>query len=167
MTKPLLVLILLLSSVPGASVVAQIDAEGSRKTLARIAALSVLVEEIDEEAQRDGLSDADIQSDVERALRKAGLKVLGEDEAPRETPVLYVLVLTNKGSTGLYGFAVSLRVMQWVRLVRDTSVATLATTWEAMPTIGTVGGEHVERLRAEVLDSVSGFLIAYRVANPN
>jgi hypothetical protein len=167
MNKPAFIFTVWFAAIAYTPAVAQVDDESSRKTLAKMTAVSLLVEEIGEEAQRDGLSDRDIQSDVERALRKAGIGVLSEDESTRDTPMFYVAVLTDKNSDGVYGFAVFVRVLQRVRLARDTSVAVFATTWEALPTVGTVGARYVDRLRAEVLDSTSEFINAYRAANPN
>ena len=146
-------------------VAAQVDGESSRKTLAGLMAFSVLVEEIDEDAQDDGLSDRAIQADVERALRKAGIEVVSEDASTRDTPIFYVAVLTNKNENGLYGFAVLVRVLQRVRLARDTSVSAFATTWEAIPVVGTVGPDNVERLRGEVLLATSDFIEAHGAAN--
>ncbi len=163
--RPIVCLVAALVALLATPLRAQVDDKTSRKSLRNIAPVSVLVEEIDQEAQRDGLSDRDIQSDVERALRQAGIGVLSEDESTRDTPMLYAAVLTDRNSDGLYGFAVFVRVLQRVRLAGDTSVAVFATTWEATPTVGTVGARHVNRLRAEVLDALAEFITAYRTAN--
>ena len=55
------------------------DGKETRKTLVGLSGVYVLVETIEDDVERDGLSRAQIQTDMELKLREAGIPVLTEE----------------------------------------------------------------------------------------
>src|SRR5262249_38080843 len=71
------------------------DIEYSRATLRGLEGVRVLVENIDTDAQADGLTQQQLQTAVELQLRKEGIPVLSMTQMPG-TPYLYVAVTAHK-----------------------------------------------------------------------
>lgn len=146
------------------------DDEVARATLRGLPGVNVLVEALTAEAERNGLTRAQIQTDVELRLRKAGIRVLSEterDETPGR-PFLYVTVNARKArSTPLYAFSIHVALAQRVLLERDPQISSLAETWSISST-GIVGESHLRELtRSEIADRVDAFLNAYLAVNPS
>jgi hypothetical protein len=100
--KRALLTLLLLSATDASSLVGQDDNETSRKTLAGLNGVFVAVTQVSEDARRSGLSETQLQTDVELKLRQAGIPVLTEGDASRTpgVPYLYVTVNTLQLSSG-------------------------------------------------------------------
>jgi hypothetical protein len=58
-----------------------VDSELSRKTLKGLTTLDVVIEELTPEAERDGVTKSQLQTDVELRLREAGLRVVSDGAA--------------------------------------------------------------------------------------
>ncbi len=147
------------------------DSELERATLVGLKGVEVVVEEVDPEAERDGLVKSTLQTEVELKLRQAGILVLSRTQAGSTpgNPWLYLRVSAVKGSgtlQRLYVFSVSLELNQIVRLDRNPSVITFARTWSARGFIGTVGAANLSSVRESVRDRVDEFINAYLAANP-
>ena len=139
-----------------------------QKALVGLKGVEVLVEGMQPEAERLGLTRAQIQTDVELRLRKAGIRVLTEkerDETPGR-PYLYVNVNTiflQKTPAVVYGILVKLR--EWVTV--DRGLRTLGAIWETAGCIGTVGTQKIIKvIRDDVGDQVDEFINDYLAANP-
>ena len=79
---------------------------------------------------------------------------------------LYIKVSSYKHESGLYGFHISVRLLQDVYLVRDPSTIVYnASTWN-MGYIGTTGASNVNVLRDYVKNLVDMFLNDYLSVNP-
>jgi hypothetical protein len=81
-----LILVLLLLASTGAQ---GGDTEGERATLRGLDGVQVVVEDLQPDVERNGLTRQQLQTDVELRLRKAGIRVLTEqelDRAPGQTP---------------------------------------------------------------------------------
>ena len=65
------VCVLLVAASPGRA-----DDERQRQTLAGLKGLSIVVEDLSPEAEKDGLSGATLQADLEAKVRGAGISVL-------------------------------------------------------------------------------------------
>ena len=111
-------------------------------TLKGLDGLSVVVMPISADAEADGLLRDQLQADVERALRAAGVRVLTAIEQ-RETPNaarLRVTVLTYRAGEAAdapYFYAISVRLFQQARLVNSaTALTPFVATWEGTTAIG-------------------------------
>lgn len=143
------------------------DSSLSRKTLKGITALSVVIEDLGSKAP-DGLTQEQLQTDVELKLRMAGIHVSPPDEPG---PYLYVQV-TSDSSQNLAGrqtgyfYNVNLEFRQLVFLQRNKVVA-VASTW-GLEGIGISGPgmTTVQTIRDLVGDTVDKFMNAYLSVNP-
>ena len=169
--KTVLAALALLSAAAVLPLVGQGDTENSRRTLAGLTGVYVSVSKMTEEEQRIGLSNPQLETDVELKLREAGIRVLAKDD-PNPVPgvpFLYVTVSTLKltGLPGVYAFSVEVELIQFARLERDKSVVCLGRTWNATAVFGTVGQDKLEGgLRTTIRDLTDQFINAYLAANP-
>jgi hypothetical protein len=123
--------------------------------------VEVVVEAMDPVAERDGLTRAQLQTEVERRLRQAGIAV-----GPTLTGHLYVNVDTVKSDHGqTYAYNVLVEYMQQVMLARDPTASIFATTWETGG-VGMIGANRLREVRQDVANYVDQFIAAYREQNP-
>lgn len=135
-----------------------------QKALVGLKGVQVGVSKIDPQAERLGLTEKQIQTDVELKLRKAGVKVLtNEDisEAPGH-PLLWVYVGTNINQ-GLVGYSIRVYLIELVTLARGFQ--TTGTIWN--DSAGGVRTINASEIRKIVGDLVDGFINDYLAANPN
>jgi hypothetical protein len=144
------------------------DTAYERATLVGLTGVGVFVERMDPTAEKGGLAQSTLQTDVELKLRQAGIRVLGENEYPLApgSPRLYLRVSTFRLELPLYAFDITLGLYQAVRLLRDPSIVIGAATWETNGRIGTVGENKLSTLRERARDEVDKFINAYLAANP-
>jgi hypothetical protein len=138
------------------------------ETLRGLGGVRVVIESIDPEAERDGLTESLLQTRVELKLRMASIKVFTEEEATQSNaPYLYVQVLTMKHSERpIYAFAIDVELKQGVLLSENPQCATVAPTWEAAGRVGTVGERNVRTICENVEELVDEFINAYLAVNP-
>lgn len=143
------------------------DNPWQRPALQGLTAVGVMIEGVSQELEQDGVTESHLQTDVERRLRKAGIRVLTEAEWQQtpESPYLYVRVTAARRAYGLYGYAISLHLKQMVVLGRDADIQLFAATWETGGA-GTIGAMNVRGLRQSVIIYVDEFITAYREMNP-
>jgi hypothetical protein len=154
-----LVILLLLSGVSHALSIDQ-------KPLVGLKGVYVVVESIDPQAERLGLTKAQITTDVELRLRKAGLKVLTKNEMLKApgTPFLCVNVNTFiRAGSALCAYHVSVILNESVLLARG--VTTVGGIWNTGG-VGTVGVDKITQIRGAVGDEVDKFINDYLAANP-
>lgn len=112
------------------------DDSRSRATLRGITAVKVVVD-LDDNIEAVGPTWADqIQADVEARLRKAGLIVTLSAPA-----WLHIGIATHQISPDRSGYAHTIQIsfLQWVSLMRDSRVSTLAVTW-GIESVGWIPG---------------------------
>ncbi len=139
-------------------------AKGDPEPLRGLKGVHVLVENIDSQAERLGLTRAQIQTDVELRLRKAGVRVLTEKER-LETPGcphLYVNINTPIGQ-GLVVYSISVELFELVTLARG--FVTDGAIWN-IRFAGCVGTSNIRKVREGVGDCVDKFINDYLAANP-
>lgn len=141
-----------------------------RATLAGLAGIHVRVQDLDLDAERQGLTKAALQTQVELTLRRAGIRVLTVAEwlAAPGVPRLDLHVTTQPTQRGdLYAYSIDLRLRQDVTLLRDPAIRSEATTW-FRGAMGTVGppSRLATWLRERVRDTVDEFINDYLAANP-
>lgn len=161
-----IVLIAFLSILP-ISKAFSIDSEVTRKTLADIKGIYVVVENIqpniDRYASRFKITSQHIQQDVEQMLKNAGIKVLSYNEWLKTTgrPMLYVNINTHEYEKYWYSYTISISVQQVVMLETNPKIKTIATTWSIEMTgvanIGTLGS-----IKTNTASLVERFISAYR-----
>ncbi len=136
------------------------------ESLRGLQGVRIRVEDIDPEAERDGLTKSQIQRVVESELRKAGIKVLTEKEwfSIPSGAILSVNVNTDKSSHGPYSFNISVELVQRVALFRNPYFARLAPTWNT-GSVGTVGASNLRNIYGSVKDTVDIFINDYLSVN--
>jgi hypothetical protein len=151
--------VLLLSSV----VAKGRDFESARPTLRGLEGVQVVIEDLDPDVERAGLTRHQLQTDVELRLRKAGIRVFTRPGSP----FLSVHVLTRKLTPlEVYAYSIDIEFHQLIYLVRDPHVINVAPTWSVKSGIGTVGATVLRQLRERVADHVDEFINAYLAVNP-
>jgi hypothetical protein len=154
----ILTLALLLPTIPAWAA----DLPENRATLRGIAEIAVVVERLDPEVERDGLTQSQLETDVALRLQQSGIKLV------LSSPYyLYVSLGTLKPEAcDLYAFYLSVAFLQPVKLTRDPAIAyPYAATWSA-GVVGTVGTQRVAELRTDVTNLVDRFINSYLGQNP-
>lgn len=142
-----------------------------REYLRGIGGVNVTIEKLNEGALEVGLTEEQLQTDVELRLRQSGIRVLTEKErltAPGG-PFLYVNVNGHKAESGLHAFGISVALYQRVILERNGMKGGHVETWQraAIGTRGHADGDSdAAFVRENVKDKVDEFLNAYLAANP-
>jgi len=145
-----------LSAISSAS-----DTEYTRRTLKGIKAVGVIVEELRKEVP-SGLTKRQLQTDVELRLRKAGITVISSNQ--EAAPYLYVRVNSIQLPNSIqYVYAVGVELNQTVKLARDMTKTSVATTWDKG---GTGCTSRPGGIRDGVADYVDQFITAYLSVNP-
>jgi len=132
-------------------------------TLQGIESLAVVVGQIAPDAERDGLTRSELQSDVERHLRQSGITV-----GAAATYRLRVQLMTYRhpAHRSLYAFSIALELLQPVTLIRyPTLVFNDGVTWRA-GSVGLIESTRLREVRSYVLHDVDAFIRAYREQNP-
>ena len=144
------------------------DDERQRQTLIGLRGVSVVVEDLNPDTERDGLSGSTLQADVEQRLRQAGISVMTEAQAGRSpgAPHLYLKLDALKHTAGFYAYHLQLGLRQRVTLDRSPRVTRFAMTWSAPDLLGTVAWANLPSIRADVKERVDQFIKAYFAANP-
>lgn len=153
----------LLSIIEPSLIIAQTSAE-EINTLDGFDTLEVIVGELNPDLERIGLTKAQIQTDVEIKLRRAGFKVKGEKELFTPYILLVIRVGSNKNRNGIFALDIRTSLFQKVFLERKKSISVLSTTWE-VENIGTVGEENVKDVRNLISDQVDKFINDWLKAN--
>jgi len=139
-----------------------------RDTLRGLKEISVLVEYLPADVEREGLNREHLQRDIEVRLRQAGLHVLTISEVANSpgAPYLYVAVYPITGpSVNSNAYAVALTLKQLVQLSRNPTTELFATTWEGPMQLSSQGDHRVLDIRTRILDAVGRFIIDYRDVN--
>jgi hypothetical protein len=137
------------------------DKEITRLTLRGIKEVNVVIESIEPEIQNLGLTQAQVQADVEAKLRGANIAVSPDIERGRPAIYLYVQVIRPEKLSRLF-YSISLSVLQNVVLERDPEVKTNTDTW-VVRVLGMSSG--TEPIRSEIRSLMDQFIEDFRKAN--
>jgi hypothetical protein len=134
---------------------------GKAFSLRGIESMDFMLEKIDADAAKAiGLTERQLQTDVELKMRTAGVKL---DDSVRPYLYLNVSVLHDPEQQDV-AFSIALKFKQWGTF--DGGFRGLGTTWDT-GAIGTVGETMAARnIRESVGDYVDQFLNDYLKANP-
>ncbi len=136
------------------------DTRASRATLRGVKSVEVQVGDIGSDAERDGLTRSQLESDVESQLRQAGIAI-----RPSTEGVLYVSVTAAKGDLNVYAYSLQIAFRQAVNLARDPTIGSVVSTW-SVGSGGTISAAHLSRVRSIVTALVGQFISAYLDENP-
>src|SRR5262249_45458347 len=119
-------------SMGGATGWAQLDMK--RGSLRGLKGIGVVVEALQPGTENDGLTQSQLRTDVELALRQAGIRVLSQEESLAEpgSPYLYINLNTIKSEVlsvfSSYLFSLQLSLRQDATLTRAPDIKVSATT---------------------------------------
>jgi hypothetical protein len=113
-----------------------------------------------------GVTKEQLQAEVERQVRRAGITVFSGQEAaaPADLAFVVVSVTTLRHTGDLYAYAVDLAVYQTATLLRDPTRRSLV-TW-TVGSLGLVGADNLRAISTSVGQQVEHFIQAYRAVNP-
>ena len=154
-----LILLGLIVSEPTVAVCFTAD---KRDTLRGLREISVLVEYLPDDVEREGLNRDHLQRDIELRLRQAGLHVLTISEVANSpgAPYLYVAVYPiTTPSVTLNAYAVALTLKQLVQLSRNPTTELFATTWEGPMHFGSLSEAKALGIRTKILDAVGRVIV--------
>jgi hypothetical protein len=147
-----------------------IDTPNERITLVDLTGVHVVFDEIGEAGERQGVTRAQLQPEVERQLRRAGLRVLTPTEAlassGRPTLHLRVSVVEVGDVPDLYVYSVDLVLRQQVRLVRDRTIESYAVTWSENRLVGAARAAQLGMVRTVLLKKVDEFVVSNSGLSP-
>ena len=140
------------------------DSQAERVSLTGLTTLSVVVEDLAAVAQKNGLTQVALETEVERRLRQAGISITPDADA-----YLYVhVIVADPGSSLPLPYVIDVALMQEVTLPRGLKTRTplQCQTWW----VNSLGLTGPDRLRVAVGDRanefVDQFIRAYRSVNP-
>jgi len=141
--------------------------ERAKETLRGLPGVTVVIEPLQATAEQDGLTQRELQAEVERQLQAAGIRVLTQDEwrGTPGSPYLYVNVSALKKNYGLYAYSIEVCLNQLVTLLRNQDIQEFAETWETRE-VGTVGKDRLGTVRHSVAAHVNVFIRDYFSVNP-
>jgi hypothetical protein len=131
-------------------------------SLSGLSAVFVLVEDLPAGTKLRGLSKNDIQSEVERRLHVAGLRVVSAEESARLPGGPYVYVRVNLVDHG-HAVSVDVQLTQGALLVRNGQFLPSTITWSRSALLSK---PTVQNIRDAVNDRVDAFVNAWLAVNP-
>lgn len=138
-----------------------------KDTLQGLKGIYVLVESVDDDVERLGLTRNQLQADAELRLRKAGIRVPPKSQSfEDDIGTLIITVSTHAESTGLHAFDVAVDVSEGVLLARSPLKRAWARTYFVTGMVGLVGAERLQDVRNIVNDKVDYFINDYLAMNP-
>jgi hypothetical protein len=144
-----------------------LDDYSERSSLYGLPGVYVLVESLNLDMEKDGLTKDQLRMEVESQLRNAGIRVLTREEKLKTAgnPQLYVNVnLLKSSSPFACPYSVEISLEQEVVLVRKPNMRTVATTW-SQGSVGIVGIANLRTIRETVRGGVDHFIHEYVAAN--
>ena len=136
---------------------AQQDVE--RENLADIREVNVVVEDLADDAEADGLTRRALLDAAERQLEERGVP-LGNS---RQAADLYINVATHLGSTGLYAYYARVSVQQ-LATIEGNQLRAVVDTWD-MASLGAVGRGNLPQVEQVVTQLVDLFCDDYFQVN--
>ena len=126
-----------------------------RENLTGVSEVNVVVEEMSDEAEADGLTQRSLLRAVERQLELRGVPIGNS----RYAADLYINVSTHLGSTGLYAYYARVSVQQLATL-EVNQLRSFVDTWD-MASLGAVGGARLSEVEQVVTQLVDLFCDDY------
>ena len=147
---------------------AQATTPEERESLRGLPGVAVVIEDIDLDAQEDGLSQEAVLTAVERILRSSDIRVLTRTESfqtPPE-PHLYVRVTIMPDNNSGYAFSGVVELHQRVSLFHRPQRKMSTETW-SVRSIGTVGRNQIRSVISKMIEpQVKEFANDFLAVNP-
>lgn len=143
----------------------------TRASLVGLRGVYVAVQPIPSEIEEQGFTAEQIQTDTQRLLRTAGIRVLAKEEwiKTKGGPVCFVAVdivedklITGVSDQSLYAFEISVELNQDVFLVRNPAIRVLSPTWSTSY-LGLTNT--LPRIRENTKKLVQRFIDAFQTVN--
>ncbi len=154
-----------------ASPVPALDTPNERITLVGLTGVHVVVYDMGTERDREGLTRPSLQAELEKRLRRAGLRPLGATEAlksvGRPTLELRLNLARSRQAHQLYVYSVDLALRQQIQLARARTIESFAITWSELADVGTVEPAQLSVVLDAVRAKVEQFITAWQAANPD
>jgi hypothetical protein len=156
------------------TVLGQSEEVRKRETLRGLPGVYVVIEALGADIKKDGLTQEQLQTDVEVRLRRAGIRVLTLDEVKESSikPSLLVEVTALKSDAlskllegNVYCFSISIELKQVATLGRMPSNVFLVTTWNDRA-IGFATVKNVRTIRDGLGDYIDKFVNDFLTVNP-
>jgi hypothetical protein len=128
----------------------------------------ILIEDLQEDLIKDGLTQQALRKDVEGLVRGTGLSVLSLEESMEARPgqgILRLAITSRTVSEKNRIYAVRLDLRRKVELAGGPETQLMASTWHAMD-LGMTPLKDMLEIRGTVRDLVGKFATDYREANP-
>jgi hypothetical protein len=128
----------------------------------------VIIDGLSKEAEAAGLQKADIQAQIEKSLKSAGLRILAASERARGNPTLHLSMIAfpaSKQSDELFVYSIELSLSQEVRLSRSPAVRVQSPTWRPTGAIGTTPKTELPKLKITVDEFLKNFVNDVSTAN--
>jgi hypothetical protein len=155
-----LLLVLAICLVPIAAVTAG-DAPIDRATLRGVKAVHVVLDPIEPELQKAGLTQTDLQTRLENRLKAADVPI-----DPSSPEFLGLRVISVRGNRGPFALSFSLGCYQPVLLVRDQNIRSATPTWD-IDTVLMTEPKTLHQATYETIDDLADrFVAAWRSVNP-
>lgn len=166
-------MIRLVSALAGALALAgpalAIDTPNERLSLGGLTSVHVVVDDLSPAAERQGITRAGLQADLEGRLRRAGLGVLNATDALKAAgrPTLHLRVELVPFGDGprLWIYSVDLTLRQRTRLTRDRTIETYTITWGDTRQVGALEPGGFGAVRDLVRAKVEEFVRAWQTVN--
>jgi hypothetical protein len=140
----------------------------AQETLRGLPGVRLIVEKINAEVERDGLTTDFVRTTAETRLRAAGIRLLSKDEVAmtQGLPTIQILVQTAR-SDSLYAYCIEVSVWQeMVPIHRQTSLPVWVRSWVTENVVGIKSHKNIHVLKTTVEDLVDSFIHAYVAVNP-
>ncbi|HEX5322186.1 MAG TPA: hypothetical protein VFW40_00270 [Capsulimonadaceae bacterium] len=137
------------------------------ETLKGLHGVHVIVEDLDSNLTKDGVTVDKIQSNVDDQLKKAGITSMDEDTAKDDParPYLDVCVTAIKSDDGkVYAYFINIQLFQRVTL-QDGESKALGVTWQ-VGCVGYIAPSDVTNMYNKVTDEVGEFVDDFNSENP-
>ena len=138
-----------------------------RETLRGLAGVAIAIEPLSPEIEQKGLTADQVLRDVTHYLRRAGIKVLTEEERLQTPghPYLYVNVHVHpKDIRGVHAVAIQVSLEQDITLKRVPTVAINTNTWKTGGVSAATSGA-LPAVRRHVIGYVQEFVRDYLAVN--
>ena len=136
------------------------DAPLDRATLRGVTAVNVVMDPVDPEIQKEGVTMDGLRTRLEERLRDAGIQI---DTA--STAFVALRLRSVRAARGPFAITMTIGLYQPVTLVRDPKVKTATSTWE-VDTVILTDAKQVYRACMDSVDELAGrFVTAYRSVN--
>ncbi len=140
-----------------------------KESLRGLKGLFILVEPLNPEVEKAGVSRGQLKGEVELRLRQAGIRVFNEEQRMEEPDQPYLYINLNGYSWReevIYGYALKVDLNQLVILNRDPKIGGFGTTWYS-GSAGIIGANKLKNfIRKELADTIDKFISDYSAVNP-